>query len=118
MLANPSGRAAYDRLSWEAPLAATVGVVMVGILTMVLANSLGQATDAGTQEQVQNIRCANVLHDQHVARLGGELFSRHLVAVEVAGTLLLAALVGAVAIVVHSRSTGKAVAARAEYQPD
>ena len=38
-----------------------------------------------------------------MAHLGGQLFSRHLVAVEVAGTLLLVALVGTVAIV-RSRS--------------
>ena len=35
----------------------------------------------------------------HVARLGAELFGRHLLAVEAAGVLLLVALVGAIAIV-------------------
>lgn len=44
-----------------------------------------------------------VLAEQHMARLGGQLFSRHLVAIEVAGTLLLVALVAAVAIVAHGR---------------
>jgi hypothetical protein len=39
-----------------------------------------------------------------VARLGGELFGRHLLAVELAGTLLLAALVGASAIASHART--------------
>ncbi len=39
----------------------------------------------------------------HAATLGGVLFSRYLVAVEVAGTLLLIALVGAVAIVMFGR---------------
>jgi len=34
-----------------------------------------------------------------VARLGGELFGRHLVAVEAVGILLLVALIGAIAIV-------------------
>ena len=34
-----------------------------------------------------------------VARLGAELFGRHLFAVEVAGLLLLVALVGAIAVV-------------------
>jgi NADH:ubiquinone oxidoreductase subunit 6 (subunit J) len=34
-----------------------------------------------------------------VARLGGELFGRHLVAVEAAGVLLLVALIGAIAVV-------------------
>ena len=44
------------------------------------------------------IRSQDVLSEQHVASLGAQLFARHLVAVQVAGTLLLAALVGAVAI--------------------
>ena len=41
-----------------------------------------------------------------VARLGRDLFGRHLFSVEVAGVLLLAALVGAIAVV----SRGEAVA--------
>ncbi|MDX1964534.1 MAG: NADH-quinone oxidoreductase subunit J [Pirellulales bacterium] len=48
-------------------------------------------------------RAADILHPQHVARLGGEMFSRHLIAVEVAGTLLLVALVGAIAILARER---------------
>jgi NADH:ubiquinone oxidoreductase subunit 6 (subunit J) len=39
------------------------------------------------------------LAENHVARLGGELFGRHLVAVEAAGVLLLVALIGAIAVV-------------------
>jgi len=39
-----------------------------------------------------------VLATDHMAVLGGQLFSKHLVSIELAGTLLLAALVGAVAI--------------------
>lgn len=42
----------------------------------------------------------------HMAHLGGYLFSRHLVAVEVAGTLLLAALVGAVAMLSQGHRVG------------
>jgi NADH:ubiquinone oxidoreductase subunit 6 (subunit J) len=45
---------------------------------------------------------------EHVATLGGQLFGRHLIAIEVAGTLLLVALVGAVAIVAHDRTKLKA----------
>ena len=44
-----------------------------------------------------------VLAGEHVATLGAQLFSRHLIAIEVAGTLLLVALVGAIAIVAHER---------------
>jgi NADH:ubiquinone oxidoreductase subunit 6 (subunit J) len=49
-------------------------------------------------------RGGEVLSASHMARLGTELFARHLIAVEVAGTLLLVALVGAIAIVTHGRS--------------
>jgi NADH-quinone oxidoreductase subunit J len=42
---------------------------------------------------------ADPLAENHVARLGGELFGRHLVAVEAAGVLLLVALIGAIAVV-------------------
>ncbi len=49
-------------------------------------------------------RQKNILNDQHVAKLGSQMFSKHLVAVEVAGTLLLVALVGAVAILSRDKS--------------
>ena len=45
----------------------------------------------------------NVRAPQHVARLGGHLFSRHLISIQAAGALLLAALVGAVAIAISGR---------------
>ena len=48
---------------------------------------------------------AGILTPQHVARLGGELFGRHLIAVEVAGVLLLVALVGA-AVIVAAKEIG------------
>lgn len=52
-------------------------------------------------------REGNILSSRHVARLGADLFSRHLVSIEVAGTLLLVALVGAIAIVCHDRPAGE-----------
>ena len=104
MLANPSGHAWYDRLSWEAPLSAATGAAMIGVLTAVLAGGIEalppqDSTPAVAVERRQE----GVLADQHMAHLGGQLFSRHLVAIEVAGTLLLAALVGAVAIAAHGK---------------
>ena len=48
-------------------------------------------------------RESDLLASDHVARLGARLFSEHLIAVEVAGALLLVALVGAAAIVFQSR---------------
>lgn len=60
---------------------------------------LDESLQAATESQRRAKLEANVLGEEHVARLGAQLFSRHLIAVEVGGTLLLAALVGAVAIV-------------------
>src|SRR5205085_2491125 len=44
-----------------------------------------------------------VLDHKHMANLGRHLFSEQLLSVELAGTLLLVALVGAVAIALHGR---------------
>ncbi len=97
MLAQPEGHSYYDRISWgkfPSMLGCFAGVGLIAVLVGVIAQTplaeLGPAADQ-----------TNLLLDQHVARLGGQLFSRHLVAVQFAGTLLLAALVGAVAMSVH-----------------
>ncbi len=90
----------YDRVSWEGLLAAGTGAVLVGILTITVrqtANRIGRCDRCPRHRG--NAAQQNVLAAEHVAHLGGELFSRHLIAVEVAGTLLLVALVGAMAIV-------------------
>lgn len=100
MLADPKGKAPYDRVSWESLLSAATGALLVGILTMATAAVLtGPAKSRLAPEVAQEQRSENILAEDHVARLGAELFSRHLIAVEVAGVLLLAALVGATAIV-------------------
>ncbi len=41
--------------------------------------------------------------EPHMAQLGGYLFSRHLIAVELAGTLLLVALVGAIGMMIQGK---------------
>jgi len=51
----------------------------------------------------RQLATSDVQADRHMAHLGGYLFSRHLIAVELAGTLLLAALVGAVGMVIQGR---------------
>ncbi|MEX0712190.1 MAG: NADH-quinone oxidoreductase subunit J [Pirellulales bacterium] len=107
MLAQPRGQTRYDRLSWEALLSASTGAMLVGMLTAVLVGQTG-GKEPGSAAALataisQHDREQRILHPQHVARLGGQLFSSHLVAIEVAGTLLLVALVGAVAIVSHGR---------------
>jgi NADH-quinone oxidoreductase subunit J len=107
MLAQPQGDAYYDRLSWEAMLSACAGAVMVGMLTMTTTSAFRPRPDDHGQlvappwmaSRVNVDRSKQILNPEHVASLGGQLFSRHLIAVEVAGTLLLIALVGAIAMV-------------------
>ncbi len=97
MLAQSQGRDYYDRVSWEPLLASAAGAVLVGVLTMALVGSAlpkAPAPDAAQQSQ-------EILADDHVAHLGAQLFSRYLIEVEVAGTLLLIALVGTIAMVSH-----------------
>ncbi len=185
MLANPEGQAPYDRRSWEAPLSATAGMVMVGILTLTIVGSLRPATpllrtqvvqalsnyrpESGLADRwaqhlksvslrdsaagpvlrlgwsngmelmldqprlqtllasevsqlqgdfiLENVPAEDVLRAAHVSRLGSLLFTRHLIAVEVASVLLLAALVGATAIVIHSRISEQKEAAMAASGP-
>jgi NADH-quinone oxidoreductase subunit J len=100
MLAQPRGQAAYDRVSWEALLSASAGAVLVGILTLTVA-SVVQSGDL--QSAAEEPLAQHTLAPDHVARLGEQLFSKYLLAIEVAGLLLLVALVGAAAIAVHSR---------------
>jgi NADH:ubiquinone oxidoreductase subunit 6 (subunit J) len=98
-------------------LSAATGAVMIGVLSMTLVGVL--TTDRSSQPAVQAAaqaadqavaQAAHASGDQaaagpdQVARLGAELFTRHLVAVEVAGTLLFAALVGAVVVVAQGRA--------------
>lgn len=116
MLAQPAGTAPYDRVSNEPMLAAAAGAVLLGLLTL----SIGRLSAAEPPSCCRMpSRTAAIAGDaapvgqavvaadgDEVARLGAELFGRHLFAVEVAGVLLLAALVGAIAVV----SRGEAVA--------
>jgi NADH-quinone oxidoreductase subunit J len=115
MLAQPEGRAVYDRTSLQGKLAAVAGAMMVFVLTPTIAGSLGGAGGAALTQTAAEAALVtsitepspsedapaekpNVLAAEHVARLGGELFGRHLLAVEVVGALLFAALAGAAAI--------------------
>ncbi|MCC7086709.1 MAG: NADH-quinone oxidoreductase subunit J [Pirellulales bacterium] len=116
MLAQPGGDAYYDRISWEAMLAAATGAVLVGILSMTIGKlGLDHLNPPAADKLLEN-----VLAQEHVAKLGAELFGRHLIAVEIAGTLLLVALVGATSIVSAQRNrpllknNGRFVATRQE----
>jgi NADH-quinone oxidoreductase subunit J len=103
MLAQPQGQAFYDRVSWSPGLSAMTGALVVAILTLTITGVFqnpvveNRPQAALPMAVLQN----DILADQHMAHLGAQLYSRYLVAVEVAGTLLLVALVGTVAIVVQ-----------------
>jgi NADH-quinone oxidoreductase subunit J len=121
MLAQPEGQAYYDRLSWSAALSALTGAVVVGVLILSITATFqnshppGVVGDAVAQSGQVALRKSDgppftaamlddeILASEHVARLGAQLFSKYLVAIEVAGTLLLVALVGTVAIVAQIR---------------
>ena len=131
MLAQPSGMAPYDRVSNEPLLSAVAGAVLLGLLSLFVGRlsaetpaccrvpSRGAALAATPGEDAAPQPPAGVaattadpLAENHVARLGGELFGRHLLAVEAAGVLLLVALIGSIAIVSrHGDPSGELTAA-------
>lgn len=93
MLAQPEGHAYYDRVSWGTVacfLGCLAGMAMMGAI--VWASQDAQSLTAAPADSNPTLVA------DHVANLGGQLFTSHLVAAEVAGVLLLAALVGAVVI--------------------
>lgn len=116
MLSSPEGNALYDRLSWEAFISAATGAVLVGLLTWTAsAAAIGEKSAAGVAasgkapapvvfNSSREAQGKNILSTNHVEKLGTELFSRYLAAVEIGGTLLLVALVGAVAVAAHGHS--------------
>ena len=126
MLAQPEGHAAYDRISWgwfPRTFSVIAAGAIVAMLTLLLGGLKDQAVAAGRNINAREALASaeakksdkaevtpalpketnDVLNSQHMARLGGYLFSRHLISIEVAGTLLLAALVGAVAIAIQGK---------------
>lgn len=130
MLAQPEGQASYDRISWgwfPRTISVLVAGGIVAMLTLMLGGlkdqaaaegrdlqaraALVSARDAATKSNDTSLALKvsaqhpknDILNENHMARLGGYLFTRHLISIEVAGTLLLAALVGAVAIAIQGK---------------
>jgi NADH-quinone oxidoreductase subunit J len=100
MLAQPEGHAPYDRISWASfsVPAALVGAAAMIAIVLTSLNSLKEVEDKGNTPVI-------VANQEHMANLGSHLFAYHLVAIEVVGTLLLVALVGAISIVIQGRKT-------------
>jgi NADH-quinone oxidoreductase subunit J len=97
MLANPEGDARYDRISWAKfpiPVMMLAAAILVGVTTFAFLKQPPQPRPTANQSLVSG---------EHMAHLGGELFSKHMISVEVVGTILLVALVGAVAIVIQAK---------------
>jgi NADH-quinone oxidoreductase subunit J len=133
MLAQPQGHDVYDRISWGAgptALGIIAAATLVGLLTHSLsdlkaapqplpsvaaaalessASAQGDATDDSDASAHRSAPTSHrspkhsVHQRQHMAGLGQELFTRQLISVEVAGTLLLVALVGAVGMVIQGK---------------
>jgi NADH-quinone oxidoreductase subunit J len=100
MLAEPSGRARYDRMSWEGLLSAATGAVLVGLLSTTVLGVLDRPSGLLPPAPVTNRdRQDKILSPEHVRAFGEVLFDRYLIAAEAAGVLLFAALVGAAVIV-------------------
>ena len=124
MLAQPAGLAPYDRVSNEPFLSALAGAVLLGVLSLSIGRlSAAPAACCGLPSRAQAgadaaaaaatppaAGAADPLAENHVARLGGELFGRHLVAVEAAGVLLLVALIGAIAVVARGEDVHASMA--------
>jgi NADH-quinone oxidoreductase subunit J len=110
MLAQPSGHAFYDRVSWEAFLSAAAGAILVGLLTSAIDRGVGAGSQLAAGQPLvapaerEDSAAHGILAESHVAHLGRELLGRHLIAMQAAGALMLAAIVGAVAIVARRRT--------------
>jgi NADH-quinone oxidoreductase subunit J len=114
MLAQPSGLAPYDRVSNEPLLSAVAGAVLLGLLSLSIGRLSADPSCCAAPSKAAAVAHADgkaavaadtdPLAADQVARLGAELFGRHLLAVEVAGVLLLAALIGAIAVVARGEA--------------
>ncbi|NBT12996.1 MAG: hypothetical protein EBS56_05350 [Planctomycetia bacterium] len=110
MLAQPSGLAPYDRVSNEPLLSAVAGAVLLGLLSLSIGRLAADPTCCAAPARqpaavtADAAATSDTLAVDQVARLGGELFGRHLLAVEVAGVLLLVALIGAIAVVARGEA--------------
>ncbi len=98
MLAQPDGQATYDRISW-ARSSKTVSVITAALLVALLTITLEQVAPSLSATTLPT----DLLQTEHVALLGKHLFTEHLIEIEIAGTLLLVALVGAVAVLIHAK---------------
>ena len=109
MMARPARKTLYDHRSWEALMSAATSAVIAGLLSMAISSAVLPPKDRPRpiSPPTAAALAEGVLAPDQVAQLGSLLFSRHLIAVEVAGTVLLAAMVGAAMIANHTKEKNK-----------
>ena len=135
MLSQPEGHTSYDRRSWEPMISAFTGAVFVGVLTTMIGSAVTKAKNLPTPRAGEDVgralarperegglnptlQTSDPLPEEEsglaadpapptISQLGAVLFTRYLVAVEAAGALLFAALVGAAVIVTQGRAAMK-----------
>ena len=109
MLAQPAGLTPSDRITNEPMLSTVAGAVLLGLLSLSIGRLSAEeplccrppskaAALGGTAVNQKPNESIDLLASDQVARLGGELFGHHLIAVEAVGILLLVALIGSIAI--------------------
>src|SRR3954452_17256671 len=110
MLAQQSGATVYDQRSRQPFLATVFGVLLLGALMAMLKST--STEDLHFTDGQPRVAAANVLSQPMDGRehklgsmlgLGRSLFGDYLFAVEMAGTLLLVATIGAIAIAPRRR---------------
>jgi NADH-quinone oxidoreductase subunit J len=108
MLAQQSGATIYDQRSRQPFFATVFGVLLLGALLALLKNT--GPDDLHFTDRQPPVASANVLSHPvegeqlgAMRELGRSLFTDYLFAVELAGTLLLVATIGAIAIAPRRR---------------
>jgi len=104
MLAGQTGREYYDRVSRDPELAVAAGATLLALVMLVAVSSYGGSPSLwpdrkALPDQSEIAAMSSRPGAAHVAPLGRALYAVHWLSVELAGTLLLVALVAAVLIV-------------------
>ncbi len=103
MLAQQSGVSFYDRTPREPALAIiSAGILLVLLLSVIVSTHHGESASvrpiAGEPSVSKTAFMSSDAAGQHVAGLGRSLFADHWLSLEIAGAVLLVAMVGAIAI--------------------
>lgn len=109
MMAQQSGTALYDRLAREPELAVLASFVfLIALVWTTVATYRGESPVLKPVPGGGDVSSTALLDETpdspQVAKLGAALFAEHWVSLEVAGTMLLVAMVGTIVIVAQRKS--------------